>query len=172
MNAILKRAQAFISFEEGEAAAVKASRGNPVARSSNQDMSGIPRADERKRDDRSRDMKDRRGPAGRFNDYTPLKVSREKILAECINAEFKNSNIRPPKPNPTRPGTDKSKYCKYHKSWGHLTDECIHLKDAIETLIKEGRLSKYTKKGEPPRREAPRNSDEDNSPDHFKSRCP
>src|SRR3954469_11348628 len=164
MNAILKRAQAFISFEEGEAAAVKASRGNPVARSSNQDLSVTPRANERKRDDRSRDAKERRGPAGRFNDYTPLKVSREKILAECINAEFRNSNIRPPKPNPTRPGTDKSKYCKYHKSQGHLTDECIHLKDAIETLIKEGHLSKYTRKGDPPKKKDRRSSDEGNSP--------
>src|SRR3954467_6898393 len=165
MNAILKRAQAFISFEEGEAAAVKASRGNPVARSSNQDLSVTPRADERKRDDRSRDMKDHRGPAGRFNDYTPLNTSREKILADCQNAEFKRSNIRPPKSNPTRPGTDKSKYCKYHRSHGHLTDECINLKDAIETLIKEGHLAKYTKKGEPSRRDIPRNSDEGNSPD-------
>ncbi|XP_058766513.1 uncharacterized protein LOC131640126 [Vicia villosa] len=164
MNAILKRAQAFISFEEGEAAAVKASRGNGVTRSSSQDPSSAPRANERKRDDRSRDTKERRGPAGRFNDYTPLKVSREKILAECINAEFRNSNIRPPKPNPSRPGTDKSKYCKYHKSHGHLTDECIHLKDAIETLIKEGHLSKYTKRGDPPRRNDRRSSDEGNSP--------
>ncbi|XP_058766541.1 uncharacterized protein LOC131640151 [Vicia villosa] len=164
MNAILKRAQAFISFEEGEAAAVKASRGNGVTRSSSQDPSAAPRANERKRDDRSRDTKERRGPAGRFNDYTPLKVSREKILAECINAEFRNSNIRPPKPNPSRPGTDKSKYCKYHKSHGHLTDECIHLKDAIETLIKEGHLSKYTKRGNPPRRNDRRSSDEGNSP--------
>ncbi|XP_058760264.1 uncharacterized protein LOC131633581 [Vicia villosa] len=164
MNAILKRAQAFISFEEGEAAAVKASRGNGVTRSSSQDPSAAPRANDRKRDDRSRDTKERRGPAGRFNDYTPLKVSREKILAECINAEFRNSNIRPPKPNPSRPGTDKSKYCKYHKSHGHLTDECIHLKDTIETLIKEGHLSKYTKRGDPPRRNDRRSSDEGNSP--------
>ncbi|XP_058754185.1 uncharacterized protein LOC131627358 [Vicia villosa] len=165
MNALLRKAQAFIAFEEGEAAAIKASRGNDVARSSNLDNSGSRRGYEKRRDERSHDAKERRGPAGRFSDYTPLNASREKILAECKSTEFKNFTIRPPKSNPTRPGTDKSKYCKYHKSHGHLTDECIHLKDAIETLIKEGRLSKYTKKGEPPRREAPRNSDEGNSPD-------
>ncbi|XP_058760032.1 uncharacterized protein LOC131633330 [Vicia villosa] len=110
-----------------------------------------------------RDAKEQRGPAGRFNDYTPLIASRERILAECKSTEFKNSNVRPPKPNTTRLGTDMSKYCKYHKSHGHLTDECIHLKDAIETLIKEGRLSKYTKKGETSRREGQGNSDGDNS---------
>ncbi|XP_058767421.1 uncharacterized protein LOC131641111 [Vicia villosa] len=106
-----------------------------------------------------------RGPGGRFNDYTPLNASREKILAECKSTEFKKSNIRPPKSNPTRSGTDKSKYCKYHKSHGHLTEECVHLKDAIETLIKEGHLSRYTKRGDPSRRNDRRNSDESSSPD-------
>ncbi|XP_058741497.1 uncharacterized protein LOC131613876 [Vicia villosa] len=165
MNALLHKAQAFIAFEEGEAAAIKASRGNDAARSSNHDNSGSRRGHEKRKDDRSHDAKERRGPTGRFNDYTPLNASREKILAECKSTDFKNSNVRPLKSNPTRPGTDKFKYCKYHKSHGHLTNECIHLKDAIETLIKEGRLSKYTKKREPSRREDPRSSDEGNSPD-------
>ncbi|XP_058775521.1 uncharacterized protein LOC131649780 [Vicia villosa] len=40
MNALLRKAQAFIAFEEGKAAAIKASRGNDVARSSNLDNSG------------------------------------------------------------------------------------------------------------------------------------
>ncbi|XP_058734285.1 uncharacterized protein LOC131606015 [Vicia villosa] len=166
MNARLRKAQAFIAFEEGEAAAMKASRGNDAARSSNYEHSGSMRGHEKRKDDRSLDIKERRGPSGRFNDYTPLNASRERILAECQNTDFKKSNIRPPKSNPARPGTDKSKYCKYHKSHGHLTEECIHLKDAIETLIKEGRLSRYTKKGESSRRDYQRNSDEGNSPDN------
>ncbi|XP_058761332.1 uncharacterized protein LOC131634722 [Vicia villosa] len=165
MDALLLKAQAYISFEEDEAAVKKASRGNDIARSSSQDYSLSRRGHEKRKDDRPRDTKEHRGPAGRFIDYTPLNVSRERILAECKSTQFKNSNVRPPRPNPTRPRTDKSKYCKYHKSLGHLTDECIHLKDAIETLIKESRLSKYTKKGESSRREGPRSSDEDNSPD-------
>ncbi|XP_058775571.1 uncharacterized protein LOC131649834 [Vicia villosa] len=165
MDALLLKAQAYIAFEEGEAAVKKASRGNDAACSSSQDCSLPRRGHEKRKDDRSRDAKEHRGPSGRFNEYTPLIVSRERILSECKSTEFKNSNDKAPRPNPTRPGTEKSKYCKYHKSHGHLTDECVHLKDAIETLIKEGRLSKYTKKGEPSRREGPRNSDEDNSPD-------
>ncbi|XP_058776185.1 uncharacterized protein LOC131650496 [Vicia villosa] len=164
MNAILKRAQAFIAFEEGEAAAIKASRGND-ARSSSQDYSISRRGHEKRKDDRSHDAKERRGPAGRFSNYPPLNASREKILAECKSTDFKKSNIRPPKSNQTRSGADKSKYCKYHKSHGHLTEDCIHLKDAIETLIKEGRLSKYTKKGDPSRRDESPNSDKDNSLD-------
>ncbi|XP_058753839.1 uncharacterized protein LOC131627021 [Vicia villosa] len=114
MNALLHKAQAFIAFEEGEAAAIKASRGNDASRISNHDNSGSRRGHEKRRDDRSHDAKECRGPAGRFSDYNPLNSSREKILAECKSTEFKNSSIRPPKSNPTRPGTDKSKYCKYH----------------------------------------------------------
>src|SRR3954469_13042920 len=115
MNALLRKAQAFIAFEEGEAAAIKASRDNDAARSSNLNDSGSRRGHDKRKDDRSRDTKERRGPAGRFNDYTPLNASREKILADCQSTEFKKSSIRPPKPNLTRPRTDKSKYCKYHK---------------------------------------------------------
>ncbi|XP_058760051.1 uncharacterized protein LOC131633358 [Vicia villosa] len=158
MDALLLKAQAYIAFEEGEAAVKKASRGNDSAR-------GSSRGSKKRRDDRPRDTKEHGGPSGHFIDYTPLNAPRERILLECQNTEFKKYNVKPPGPNPTRPGTDKSKYCKYHKRHGHLTDECIHLRDAIKTLIKEGRLSKYTKKGEPPRREGPRNSDNDNSPD-------
>ncbi|XP_058741598.1 uncharacterized protein LOC131613981 [Vicia villosa] len=165
MDAFLLKAQAYIAYEEGKATVKKCSRGNDATRSSSQDYSLSRRGNEKRKDDRPRDTKEQRGPAGRFNDYTSLITSRERILTECKNTEFKNSNVRPPKPNPTRPGTDKSKYCKYHMSHGHLTDECIHLKDAIETLIKEGHLSKYTKKGETSRREGQGTSDEDNSPD-------
>ncbi|XP_058741638.1 uncharacterized protein LOC131614025 [Vicia villosa] len=109
MNALLRKAQAFIRYEEAEAATTRASRDNDAARSSNHEPSTSRRGHERRKDDRSLDIKERRGPSGRFNEYTPLNASRERILAECQNTDFKKSNIRPPKSNPARPGTDKSK---------------------------------------------------------------
>lgn len=39
------------------------------------------------------------------------------------------------------------------KSHEHLIGDYVYLKDAIEILIKEGRLLKYTKKSDAPRRE-------------------
>ncbi|MCI76082.1 hypothetical protein A2U01_0097351, partial [Trifolium medium] len=33
---------------------------------------------------------------------------------------------------------DKGKYCRYHRSYGHVTEDCVHLKDAIEILIQKG----------------------------------
>src|SRR3954467_15316508 len=49
---------------------------------------------------------------------------------------------------PARPNVDKSKFCRFHKGHGHNTEDCIHLKDAIEILIKEGHLKQYAKKHE------------------------
>ncbi|XP_058783320.1 uncharacterized protein LOC131657996 [Vicia villosa] len=49
---------------------------------------------------------------------------------------------------PARPNVDKSKFCRFHKGHGHNTEDCIHLKDAIEILIREGHLKQYAKKQE------------------------
>ena len=81
-----------------------------------------------------------KGSARRFTEYTPLTTPRERILAEYANAEFKDGGVRRPKPTPLKPGVDRSKYCQYHQSYGHITEDLIHLKDAIETLIKAWRL--------------------------------
>ncbi|XP_057975172.1 uncharacterized protein LOC131162573 [Malania oleifera] len=46
-----------------------------------------------------------------------------------------------------------SKYCQFHKDHGYDTEECIHLKNEIEALIKRGHLSGFVKRGDH-RREA------------------
>jgi hypothetical protein len=45
-----------------------------------------------------------RGPPSLFSIYTPLNASREHILTECYNAEFKEANIKFPKQVPAKPG--------------------------------------------------------------------
>ncbi|MCI70842.1 hypothetical protein A2U01_0092105, partial [Trifolium medium] len=49
-----------------------------------------------KRGEKSREEKRQRTPKGRYHEYTPLNVSRGKILQECINAEFTDAGIHPP----------------------------------------------------------------------------
>lgn len=48
-------------------------------------------------------------------------------------------------PEPKRPNevgkTDDPDYCCYHRMLGHPTEDCFLLKNVIEGLIKEGRLS-------------------------------
>ncbi|MCI91387.1 hypothetical protein A2U01_0112681, partial [Trifolium medium] len=43
---------------------------------------------------------------------------------------------------------DKNKYCRYHRSYGHVTEDCVHLKDAIEILIQKGYARKFVKDGD------------------------
>uniref|UniRef100_A0A2N9I2V6 Reverse transcriptase domain-containing protein n=1 Tax=Fagus sylvatica TaxID=28930 RepID=A0A2N9I2V6_FAGSY len=37
----------------------------------------------------------------------------------------------------------KNLYCRFHKDHGHLTKECVTLKEQVETLIRQGKLQKY-----------------------------
>ncbi|MCI61575.1 hypothetical protein A2U01_0082832, partial [Trifolium medium] len=49
---------------------------------------------------------------------------------------------------PDKPHMDKNKYCRYHRSYGHVTEDCVHLRDAIEILIQKGYARKYVKEGD------------------------
>lgn len=40
-------------------------------------------------------------------------------------------------------GVDTNKWCKYHRTVGHDTDDCFTLKREIEKLIKAGHLQRY-----------------------------
>ncbi|XP_048496309.1 uncharacterized protein LOC125495589 [Beta vulgaris subsp. vulgaris] len=41
---------------------------------------------------------------------------------------------------------DKSKYCHFHKDCGHETNECKHLKRALEDLARKGKMNLYLPK--------------------------
>jgi hypothetical protein len=90
-------------------------------------------------------VREPKAPPNKFTNYTPLNAPREQILAEVSAAEFKKHGIRYPKQIPTKPGVDKGKYCRFHRSYGHVTEDCIHLKDSIEILIQQGLLGRYKK---------------------------
>ena len=109
LDAFLLKAQAYIQYEEKEAAnSARDSRHQENARPPRHDDTA--RRTDKKRDDRSRETREHKGPPGRFHDYTPLAVSREKILSECANTEFKTAGVRFPRQTPSKPGTDKTKY--------------------------------------------------------------
>ncbi|GAU52032.1 hypothetical protein TSUD_418620, partial [Trifolium subterraneum] len=131
---ILHKAQAYMQFEEETMADAmrhpRAEDNRPPREQGNKN--GDRRNGDRRGRDRSREP---RGPPSQFTNYTPLLVPREIVLAECAASDFKNAGIRFPKSTPFKPGQDRSRYCAYHKSYGHLTEDCIQLKDAIEILI-------------------------------------
>jgi len=96
-------------------------------------------------------------PNGHFTEYTPLAMSREKILAEIAIADLIKADVKPPKaPSQKRKRVDKTKYCRFHKCHEHTTDDCIHLKDVLNFLSNEDGLNNSSKA--PRRKEKPSNS--------------
>ncbi|KAI5412684.1 hypothetical protein KIW84_057364 [Lathyrus oleraceus] len=172
LNELLHKAQAYIRYEEKQVAhnARSGRNAGETEHSKREDTSISRRNGDKRREERPRELREGRGPAGRYSEYTLLTAPRERILAECINSEFKQGRVRFPKPSAPKPHTDKSKYCRFHRSHGHVTEDCVHLKDAIEILIQEGHLKQYTRKNEAPRHDEPEkkrpreNTPPDNSP--------
>lgn len=75
-----------------------------------------------------------------------MNASLKKIYQEYANTKFWKGRIRAPIPIIISSRTDKIKYCRFYEGYGQNTDECVQLKDAIEVLIKRGRLYEYMKK--------------------------
>ncbi|GAU46466.1 hypothetical protein TSUD_402330 [Trifolium subterraneum] len=154
---ILYKAQAYMQFEEETMAdAMRYSRteDNHPPREQGNKNGDKQNGDKQNGDRRGRDKsREPRGPPSQFTNYTPLLVPREMVLAECAASNFKNAGIRFPKFTPFKPGQDRSRYYAYHKSYGHLTKDCTQLKDAIEILIRNGKLIDYIKRKENPRQE-------------------
>ncbi|CAJ2634295.1 unnamed protein product [Trifolium pratense] len=164
---LLLKAQKYIDYEEVQAADVarlaRPGSSHPARESThrNDDRGsdrghdrGGDRGGERGRDRRRGDRRESRGPPSTFATYTPLVKSRGEIFAEVHISEFNRANVKQPKPTPLKPGQDKNRYCRYHKSYGHRTDDCIQLKDAIEILIRNGQLREFVKRNNDPRPEA------------------
>jgi hypothetical protein len=69
-----------------------------------------------------------RPPRGAYSNYAPLTMLPSRVYKEIMYSELKD---RPP---PMRSQSkNKDKFCLYHKDHRHYTNECIHLKDAIES---------------------------------------
>ncbi|XP_057760842.1 uncharacterized protein LOC130981255 [Arachis stenosperma] len=47
---------------------------------------------------------------------------------------------------------NKSLYCDYHKGYGHQTQDCFDLKDALEQAIRDGKLAEFSRFIKEPRR--------------------
>ncbi|XP_058079752.1 uncharacterized protein LOC131227948 [Magnolia sinica] len=96
-------------------------------------------------DDRApRDRRLSRKPEGRFRSYTPLNTSTEQILLDVQGEKLLNWPICM-KANPEH--RDKRKFCRFHRDHSHNKDDCVVLKDEIESLIRKEHLRRYTKRG-------------------------
>ncbi|GKV02675.1 hypothetical protein SLEP1_g15073 [Rubroshorea leprosula] len=73
--------------------------------------------------------------------YIPLTLPRSQILAQ-----IQHWVRRPPPPLYESSRADKSKHCDYHRTYGHNTEDCQHLKDELEFLARNGKLEGYVQK--------------------------
>ncbi|XP_025685712.1 uncharacterized protein [Arachis hypogaea] len=91
---------------------------------------------------------------GKFTNYTPLTAP----ITEVYQQIAEKGILSRPRPLKDRTGGNKSLYCEYHKGYGHKTQDCFDLKDALEQAIRDGKLADFSHLIREPRR---RNRDHD-----------
>ncbi|XP_021775244.1 uncharacterized protein LOC110739099 [Chenopodium quinoa] len=77
---------------------------------------------------------------GKYESYTPLALPRTKIYS-ITKDEQKYKKLRPlPLWHQQK---NKDRWCKFHESPGHHTEDCIQVRDQIEDMVRKGYLKKY-----------------------------
>ncbi|XP_043818247.1 uncharacterized protein LOC122725274 [Manihot esculenta] len=78
-----------------------------------------------------------------LENLTPLNASRAEVLMAVQDKEF----LQWPRPMRAEANQrDPNKYCQYHRTHGHDTNNCYQLISEIERLIKRGHLWNFVKK--------------------------
>ena len=80
----------------------------------------------------------------RFTEYAWLNAPRSQILMDIE----KDVDLRWLKSLRTDlEKRNKNQFCRFHKEFGHDTNDCRQLKNEIEFQIRKGKLDKFTKDG-------------------------
>ena len=111
------------------------------------DQEGSPKKNGERSPKRHGNLRDHPGPLQferrrRYSpqQFTPLTASVSQVLREVRNEQF----LRWPTQMKSDPSTrDNTKYCEFHRDYGHHTDNCIQLKREIEFLIRRGYLRRF-----------------------------
>ncbi|XP_025702599.1 uncharacterized protein [Arachis hypogaea] len=85
---------------------------------------------------------------GKFTNYNPLTFP----ITEVYQQIAEKGILPKPRPLKDRTGGNKNFYCDYHKGYGHQTQDCFDLKDALEQAIREGKLPEFSHLIREPRR--------------------
>ncbi|XP_025628447.1 uncharacterized protein [Arachis hypogaea] len=157
MQEIQSVAKEYINDEEVSqvVAANKRQLSNPSARQAPQ----VDRYKEAPRDDTIAKQSKQPPWVGRFTNYTPLTTPIVEVYQQIADKEI----LSRPRPLKERTGGNKSLYYDYHKGFGHKTQDCFDLKDALEQAIRDGKLSEFSQLIREPRRRECECSEEDRS---------
>ncbi|XP_072066657.1 uncharacterized protein [Arachis hypogaea] len=96
---------------------------------------------------------------GRFTNYTPLTAPIVEVYQQIADKGI----LSRPRPLKEKTGGNKNLYCDYHKRFGHKTQDCFDLKDALEQAIREEKLSEFSRLIREARRRERERSEEDRS---------
>ena len=157
MAEVLTKAEKYINSEEALISKKESSstykekrgtgkrRGRSPKRQSDQERS--PKKDGERSPKRRGNLRDRLGPPQfeRWRRYSPqqfnpLTASVSQVLREVRNKQFLRW-LTQMKSNPTT--RDNTKYCEFHRDYGHRTNDCIQLKREIKYLIRRGYLRRF-----------------------------
>ena len=76
-------------------------------------------------------------PPVKFSSFTPLNTPIDKLLLQIQD----DPSLRWPGKIHSDPNSrPKNLYCRFRRDHGHLTEDCIALKEQVETLIRQGKL--------------------------------
>ncbi|KAJ0963351.1 hypothetical protein J5N97_028473 [Dioscorea zingiberensis] len=83
-------------------------------------------------------------PLPRYNNYTPLNTSREKILLQIQSKKI----LKQPEPiKESNSMKSSKKFCTFHQIKSHTTKDSIQLRDATEDLIRNRKFDQFLKEG-------------------------
>ena len=119
-------------------------RQSDLERSPKKDGERSPKKDGERSPKRHENLRNRMGPPQperrqRYSPrrFTPLTTSVSRVRREVRNEQF----LRWPTQMKSDPATrDNTRYCEFHRDYGHRTDDCIQLKRETEYLIRRGYL--------------------------------
>uniref|UniRef100_A0A2N9EW67 Integrase catalytic domain-containing protein n=1 Tax=Fagus sylvatica TaxID=28930 RepID=A0A2N9EW67_FAGSY len=101
---------------------------------------------------------------GKFNSFTPLNTPIDKLLMQIQD----DPSLRWPGKIRSDPNSrPKNLYCRFHRDHGHLTEDCVALKEQVETLIRQRKLQKYVSRpnnARPPKPQGPKELTENPKP--------
>lgn len=138
MEELQNRLASFIRIEEERAHQRGGEEEEPVARA------GRDRSDRRtfgRNEKRSSHKGGDQPRAPQYIHHTPLNAPRARVMEEALRA-----NLLMVVRSPTPLGLDESKHYRYHQNKDNTTEDCVTLKDKLESLVQAGNLQKFVQR--------------------------
>ncbi|XP_022893827.1 uncharacterized protein LOC111408283 [Olea europaea var. sylvestris] len=137
----LNRAEKHISAEEATSDQEEARREIDLNDAMKEKKSSRSPQQERKKDRREKERP--RAQPYKFREYHPLKASLKEVF---MQANTKEAFRRPIVLKNEQAVQRQGRYCRYHRTMGHDTDNCRDLKEEVESLIQRDRLQVFVAK--------------------------